>query len=62
VLFDDVDWVDCGRGFLDVLLDHLTGRDLLQGLTGFSRAWPPRWQPVRRRETQSLTRAPEQCS
>jgi hypothetical protein len=36
VLFDDVDWVDCGRGFLDVLLDHLTGLDLLQGLIGFS--------------------------
>ena len=50
VLYDDADWVDCDRGFLDILLDHLTGRHTLQGLIGFSPAWPPRWQPMRRRE------------
>jgi hypothetical protein len=58
VLFDDVDWVDCGRGFLDILLDHLTGRNPLQGLIGFSPAWPPRWQPMRRREMLSPTTGP----
>jgi hypothetical protein len=58
VLFDDVDWVDCGRGFLDILLDHLTGRNPLQGLIGFSPAWPPRWQPMRRREMLSPTTQP----
>jgi hypothetical protein len=62
VLYDEVDWVDCGRGFLDVLLDHLTGRNPLQGLIGFSPAWPPRWQPMRRHQTQTPTTAPEQCS
>ena len=50
VLFNDPDWVDCGRGFLDILLDHLTGRNPLQGLIGFNPTWPPRWQPMRRRE------------
>jgi len=58
VLDDDADWVDCGRGFLDILLDHLTGRNPLQGLIGFSPAWPPRWQPMRRRDMQSPTTAP----
>jgi hypothetical protein len=62
VLYDEVDWIDCGRGFLDVLFDHLTDRNPLQGLIGFSPAWPPRWQPMRRREVQSPTTAPEQCS
>jgi hypothetical protein len=55
VLFDDADWVDCGRRFLDILLDHLTGRDPLQGLIGFSPAWPPRWQPMGHREMLSPT-------
>jgi hypothetical protein len=62
VLFDDVGWVDCRRGFLDVLLDHLTGRDPLQGLIGFSPAWPPRWRPLRHRDMDSPTTAPEQWS
>ena len=43
---DDVDWIDCGRGFLDILFDHLTDR-APQGLIGFSPARPPRWQPMR---------------
>jgi hypothetical protein len=42
VLYDDVEWVDCGRRFLDIPLDHLTDRDPLQGLIRFNPAWPPR--------------------
>jgi hypothetical protein len=62
VLDNDAEWVDCGRGLLDILLDHLTGRNPLQGLIGFSPAWPPRWHPMRRRDMQSPTTAPEQWS
>jgi hypothetical protein len=59
VVFDnEVDWVDCGRGLLDILLDHLTGRDPLPGLIEFSPAWPPRWQAMRHREMLSPTTEP----
>jgi hypothetical protein len=58
VLYDDADSVDCGRGFLGVLLDHLSGRNPLQGLIGFNPAWPPRWQPMPRRETLNPTTEP----
>jgi hypothetical protein len=58
VLFNDPDWVDCGRGFFDILLDHLTGRNPLHGLIGFNPGWPPRWQPMRHREIPSPKTGP----